>query len=118
MSSVNIDCDGCKNMYFWHRGVPRVVLRSWAPTHSLAAIAVPQSWADAEILLWLFFGARPRALVLMSTPFPPLPQYSQALPEGGVAGAVEGLALVGRRLPPLECLGLLWSAEESGHAYL
>ena len=35
------------------------------------------------------------------------PQYSRALQEGGVAGVVEGLALKGRRLPPLECLGVL-----------
>ena len=42
-----------------------------------------------------------------SLPPPPLPQHSQALHEGGEAGVVEGLALTGRRLPPLECLGML-----------
>ena len=39
--------------------------------------------------------------------FPPLspPPFLRALCEGGVAGVVEELALIERRLPPPECLG-------------
>ena len=45
----------------------------------------------------------------ISSPFPPalspLSFIIQALREGGVDGAVEGLAPKGRRLPSPECLG-------------
>ena len=55
------------------------------------------NWAA---VVWLDFRAPP-------PPPQPSHQDSQALHEGGVAGVVEGLALTGRRLPPLECLGIL-----------